>query len=183
MTNHYPDYFLWLCDLIAPSGSYTKLLYILYTTPFYWSVHLDDDRNTDGLRLRDIYMHHTPVSNSVPYGNSSVLEVIIALAIMIEDQLMHDPRLGDRTSEWFWMMISNLGLTGRIKDFSDEKWNDFQDPFTVQEVVDKWLRRDYDPSGYGGLFPLQNASNDQRNVSLLYQIHAFFQEKFGVGNL
>ena len=183
MTNHYPDYFLWLCDLVAPSESYTNLLYILYTTPFYWSVHLDDDRNSDGLRLRDIYMNHSPISNSVPYGNSSVLEVIIALAITVEDQLMHDPKLGDRTSEWFWMMISNLGLTGKIKDFSDSNWDDFNDPKAIKNAVYIWLNREYEPNGNGGLFPLKNVTKDQRNVSLLLQIHTFFQENFGIGNL
>lgn len=183
MTERYSDYFLWLCDLIAPSGSYMRLLYILYTTPFYWSVHLDDDRNRDGMRLRDIYMKNTPISDSVPCGNASVLEVLIALAITVEDQLMHDPQYGDRTSEWFWIMISNLGLTGGVKDFSDTNWDDYRDPLMVRELVDNWLSRRYSFNGLGGIFPLKNCNTDQTKVSLLYQIHAYFQEKFGIGNL
>ena len=180
MTN---DYFLWLCDLVAPSDRYRNLLYILYNIPFYWSVLWDDDRNTDGLRLRDIYAEHTPVSSSIPTGDASVLEVIIALAICIEDQIMHDPLYGDRTSEWFWMMLSNLGLTGRIKNFSDPNWDENTDPEWVYEIVDIWLSRRYDVNGNGGLFPLRKVSQNQQKVSLFYQMHAFLQENFDVGNL
>jgi len=182
MTN---EYFLWLCDLISPSDRYRNLLYILYSIPFYWSILWDDDRNTDGLRLRDIYLENTPVNNNVtfPFRESTVLEVIISIAIYIEDQVMHDPLYGDRTSEWFWMMIGNLGLTGRIKNFSDPNWDEETDPKWVSDIVDIWLSRHYDTNGFGGLFPLKKVSQNQQKVSLFYQMHAFLQENYGVGNL
>lgn len=40
----------------------------------------------------------------------SVLEMIIALAIRLEEHIMDDPDIGNRTGQWFWDMIVSLGL-------------------------------------------------------------------------
>lgn len=38
------------------------------------------------------------------------LEMIIALAIRLEEHIMDDPDIGNRTGQWFWDMIVSLGL-------------------------------------------------------------------------
>ena len=40
----------------------------------------------------------------------SVLEMMIALSMRCEEQIMDDPDIGNRTGQWFWDMIDNLGL-------------------------------------------------------------------------
>ena len=57
---------------------------------------------------------------------------------------MTNPEFGDRTGQWFWRMIVNLGLGSMMDAKYDEKY--------VEEVVNKFLKRKYEPDGHGGLF-------------------------------
>ena len=75
---------------------------------------------------------------------------------------MYDIDIGDRTSVWFWNMIDNLGLS----DMSDAHFNQ---PY-VDDVIFRFLNRDYLPNGQGGLFTINNCSEDLRNVEIWYQL-------------
>ena len=75
---------------------------------------------------------------------------------------MDDPKMGNRTSQWFWGMINSLGLSGMYDDNFDK---DF-----VYEVVYRFLDRDYEPDGRGGLFTIKNCDKDLREVEIWYQL-------------
>ena len=75
---------------------------------------------------------------------------------------MDDPRIGDRTSQWFWGMIVNLGIGAMNDDRFDEKY--------VDEVIERFLNREYEPDGRGGLFTVKNCDTDLRNVEIWYQL-------------
>ena len=95
------------------------------------------------------------------YRPCSVLEMMIALALRC-DAFMDDPEIGERTSQWFWDMIINLGLGYMI----DEKY----DEYVVDEIIRRFLDRDYEPDGKGGLFRIKRCMYDLREVEIWYQL-------------
>ena len=75
---------------------------------------------------------------------------------------MYDPNIGDRTEQWFWEMIVNLGLGGMMDDIFDVEH--------VEYIVDRFLNREYEPNGRGGLFFIRNCKYDLRRVEIWYQL-------------
>lgn len=167
LLNHY---FEWLCKSVGGCGfseeaSYRKLLMHLHNTQFYYSIPKDADRAGAGvdLRWRFICMNGFDVSVlDEMEGPCSVLEMMIALAIYCEEHIMDDPGYGDRTSQWFWGMITNLGLGAATDNNFDRRY--------VDEVVIRFLDRKYDPDGKGGLFRIKNCKDDLRRVAIFYQL-------------
>jgi hypothetical protein len=100
----------------------------------------------------------------------SVLEMIIALAYRLEDQIMDDEKYGNRTAQWFWNMISSLGLALNYDDRFDLDM--------CEEVVDNFLNRKYRPDGFGGLFTLDNPPEDLRHVDIWTQAMWYLDENF-----
>lgn len=165
------DYFEWLYELVckkryAKEISYRKLLMFLHSTVFIYSISMDSNRADDGINLRYRFAHDKYISTSLveSYLNEpcSVLEMMIALAIRCEETIMDDPSIGDRTSQWFWEMISNLGLRAMTDENFDKKY--------VQDVIYRFLHRDYEPNGKGGLFTIRNCDTDLRDVEIWIQL-------------
>ena len=95
--------------------SYRKLLRELHRIEFTYSIPMDGNRAEDGVDLRYRFGYENGYSSSmisVYLDNRmcSVLEMMIALAIRCEEHIMDDPDIGNRTGQWFWNMIVNLGL-------------------------------------------------------------------------
>lgn len=156
------DYISWLCEIVKGYGdtedtSFVKLLRYLHNTPFRYSLPRDANRADDGIRFRsrfsDGYSRNEPCS---------VLEMMIALATRCEETIMTDGSVGDRTAQWFWGMITNMGLGGMTDTNFDERY--------VREVVEIFLDRQYDPTGKGGLFTVKNCDRDLREVEIWYQL-------------
>lgn len=167
------EYFDWMLYLVCEGRfgkdvSYRKLLAYLHNTPFRWSIPKDKNRATDGITLRWRFAYDTGRRNMSDEideyldGPCSVLEMLIFLAIRCEENIMDDPALGDRTGQWFWGMIANLGL-GSMND------NNF-DNLYVANVVDRFLDREYEPNGKGGLFTIINTPCDLRTVEIWCQL-------------
>lgn len=158
------EYFEWLYDLASGNRyseniSYRKLLRYLHKTEFYYSIEKDQNRAKDGIGLRSRF-----ASYDARYitGPCSVLEMMIALAIRCEEDIMDDASVGDRTRQWFWGMIVNLGLGAMIdKEFDEE---------LVEDIVTRFLDREYEPDGRGGLFTVRNCDRDLRDVEIWYQL-------------
>ena len=163
------EYFEWLYDLICGKRysqhiSYRKLLSHLHSITFTYSIKHDVNRAEDGIDLRYRYaMHHgfTDVPECL-YGPCSVLEMILALAIRCEETIMDDPNVGDRTGQWFWLMIDNLGLRMMT--------DDVYDPEAVDDIISRFLHRKYEPDGTGGLFKLKDCEYDLRKVQIWHQM-------------
>lgn len=75
---------------------------------------------------------------------------------------MDDPDIGNRTGQWFWGMIVNLGLGSMTDDLYDEK--------LVETAINRLLDRRYAPDGTGGLFTVKNCDRDLRKVEIWYQL-------------
>lgn len=167
------NYLDWLSEQAIPDEdkrlSYQKLLSELYSTEFTWFVKNDDNRAGDGLQLRQFYKNETGYL-CTNHGPCSVLEMMVALAKKCEDRFMYDPDIGDRTSEWFWDMIVNLGLD-RMDD-----WAFDYDIF--DETMKRLLDRKYEKNGYGGLFYIEGIGVDMRKIEIWYQLNYWLRSQF-----
>lgn len=163
------DYFEWLWNFTKCRGhsQNRKIITLLHSIEFRYSIPMDANREEDGIDLR--YRFITEVGIPKNYqevyayldGPCSVLEMMIALAIRCEESIMDDPDIGDRTSEWFWLMMKNLGL-----DYmSDRKF----DRDIAEEKISIFLDRKYKRNGEGGLFVV-NGRRDLRKVEIWYQM-------------
>lgn len=163
------EYFEWLFDIVCEDMfnkniSYRKLLSFLHLTEFRWIIDRDENRALDGLDLRDRFITFKNYDDLVlDYleGPCSVLEMMIALAIRCEETITDNPDFGDRTKQWFWGMINNLGLGSMMDDVFDRR--------IAEDIVQRFLDRDYAPNGKGGLFTIDNVNRDLRTVEIWYQ--------------
>lgn len=162
-------YFNWLYDLVCHGRyskdiSFRKLLGYLYKTEFTYIIPMDENRAKDGIALRKRFSYDYDIADIGPkeYSPCSVLEMMIALSIRCEEDIMYDPNVGDRTEQWFWEMIVNLGLGGMMDDIFDVEH--------VEYIVDRFLNREYEPNGRGGLFFIRNCKYDLRRVEIWYQL-------------
>lgn len=158
-------YFDWLCDLVckdrhSKSVSYSRLLTRLHEAEFTYLIAMDQNRAENGIALRWRFYCETGY-NTRSNNPCSILEMMVALAISCE-AIMDDPHVGDRTGQWFWSMIVNLGL-GSMTDYR------FDDDY-VDGVVRRFLDREYEPNGKGGLVTIKNCEYDLRTIEIWNQI-------------
>lgn len=163
------DYFEWLWNFTKCRGhsQNIKIITLLHNIEFRYSIPMDANREEDGIDLR--YRFITEVGIPKNYqevygyldGPCSVLEMMIALAIRCEESIMDDPDIGDRTSEWFWLMMKNLGL-----DYMNDRKFDRD---VAEEKISIFLDRRYKRNGEGGLFVV-NGRRDLRKVEIWYQM-------------
>lgn len=163
-------YFEWLsnqvCDGVYSGGiSFGKLLAYLYEKDFRYTVLRDENRAEDGIDLRyrfENWYGGQVLTDAEIHGPCSVLEMMVALAIRCESTIMDDPHIGDRTKQWFWRMVTNLGLGSMYDSRFDEEY--------VDSVVERFLDREYDPDGTGGLFIIRDCEYDLRYIEIWNQL-------------
>ena len=163
------DYFDWMYNLVCRNRyseniSFNKLFSYLNDTKFTYSIRMDLNRAKDGTELRRRYANEFKIANIYDRicGPCSVLEMMIALAIRCEETIMDDENFGDRTDQWFWEMMKNLGLGHMDDDEFDEEY--------VSDVIARFLNLDYEPDGRGGLFFVRNCDIDLRDVEIWIQM-------------
>lgn len=167
------EYFDWLYNLVCERRfsskiSYRKLLMCLHDIEFRYTIPRDQNRAEDGADLRYRFAlrlePYEDVSEVLDIlgGPCSVLEMMVALAIRCEESIMDDPNYGDRTAQWFWNMIVNLGL-GNMTDERFDRW-------TIEHIINRFLDRDYEPDGIGGLFVIRDCDRDLRKVEIWAQL-------------
>lgn len=173
----YKNYFEWLTSFVYDdryfkTRTFGRLLEQLYNTDFYYILPLDRNRAEDGLDLRRRFlMEFVCDPNYIVLPNEdpcSVLEMMVALAIRCEETIMMDDDVGNRTGQWFWTMVVNLGL-GRMSD-------DTYDEGYVAEVLYNFLERNYALNGVGGLVVVENPRSDMREVEIWYQLSWYLSE-------
>lgn len=162
-------YFEWMHDLVcmnryAKGISYRKLLIHLHDTEFVYTIPKDVNRARDGVDLRRRFALSQDDEHLTKYltGPCSVFEMILALAIRCEESIMDDPSIGDRTGQWFWGMISNLGLSTMTDSRFDRKICD--------DVLSRFINHEYEPNGKGGLFTVKYCECDLRTVEIWSQL-------------
>ena len=171
-------YYKWMCNLVEhedfPQTLYfQKLLHRLHEIEFTYIIEMDGNRASDGIALRYRFGLENGYSKELirEYLDGepcSVLEMMVALAFRCEEHIMYDPEIGDRTGQWFWTMIVNLGLSS----MDDSK---FDDQF-VEDVMFRFLNRRYKMNGEGGLFVLNHCKRDLRRIEIWYQLMWYLNE-------
>lgn len=170
------DYFEWLYNYVCKgrinnSVSYKKLFMLLHDIEFDFYIRNDVNRARDGVDLRyrfAMYIDDECVMDILD-GPCTVLEMMVALAIRCEETIMDDTRYGDRTSQWFWGMLTNLGV-GYMTD------EEYVKELAVKKIYD-FLERRYSPDGKGGLFYIKDCEEDLTNVEIWTQL-CWYLDKF-----
>lgn len=173
---HNKEYFKWMCRLVETlkmDKTYRKLMTYLFEVEFTYSIPMDANRESDGIDLRYRFGYETGKSDSyiasyIDIRPCSVLEMMVALALRCEREIMSSRDYGDRTGEWFWAMIHNLGLG----DMDDTQF----DIGRTDDIVSRFLNREFAPDGKGSLFTVKNARRDMRDVELWYQMSWYLDE-------
>lgn len=171
------QYFNWLYDHVVESKyPYRRLLNRLHEIPFTFILPMDENRMEDGLNLRyrfglEAGIPQVEIVNKLDISECSVLEMMAALAIRCEENIMNDPEAGDQTARWFMEMLSNLELSCMDDDHYDQSY--------VDHRVDIFLHRRYASDGRGGLFHLEHCTDDLRNVQIWYQMNWYLNEIMG----
>lgn len=170
------QYINWLANKVTVyvGSDYSILIRCLWDIPFVWQLPDDQNRSADGNMLRAVYIQSHNVQHRdvvFPFEDGcTFLEFLIGLSMRIND-IMYEPN-EDKTHEYFWMMLGNMGLDHCTDGTYGKSWDDF----LVNEVTGRIMSRNYDFNGIGGLFPLQNPVEDQKKVPIWYQMNAFLTE-------
>jgi hypothetical protein len=182
MTRHElnEEYFDWMCSLIYDENhskrhSYKKLLTYLNGIEFIYIIPQDGNRFEDGVDLRYRFGYERGFSDPIiaSYLDDkpcSVLEMLVALSFRCEEHIMDDPEIGNRTGKWFWTMIDNLDL-GRMNDSS---FNSAE----ADRIINRFLNREYESDGTGGLFVIPDSHYDMRSVEIWYQLMWYLDNFF-----
>ncbi len=165
------------------AGDYHILFDVLYDTEFTWDrqrVPMDSNREADGRYLRRRFSDASGLVE--PFGcvewPASFLEVMVALAFRIHEQLMYDPveHPEDGPWMWFWEWMGNAGLDTHT---DDEMMRGGQGSFMMTTArVNAIMDRRYSYSGEGGFFPLEDARCDQRNEEMWFQANSYMGERY-----
>lgn len=171
-------YFEWMYHIVYDGKglknlSYWRLFEYLHSREFVYTIPMDGNRAEDGIDLRyrfgrDEGYSEAMIASMLDVRPCSVLEMMVALSIRCENAIMWNPDIGDRTSQWFWEMIVNLGL-GHMDD-------EYFDIRIADRAVDDLLKHRYKRNGEGGLFKIRDRSKDMRNTEIWYQMNWYMDE-------
>lgn len=174
------SYFNWMYQLVSDKSitgnrSYRKLFRFLHSVMFSYSVERDDNRAGDGESLRYLFGYETGVDDRyialwIDDKPCSVLEMMVALANRCETSIMYDSDYGDRTGQWFWGMVENLGLMDQYDSRFDET--------VCESIISRFINREYEPDGTGGLFTVRTSPFDMRNIEIWSQMNWYLTENY-----
>lgn len=168
-------YFAWLVAKTATDDFHWCLLRRLHQKNFYWleTVPRDENRESDGTFQRQLFAEDSEWNEAdvldILAGPCSVLEMLVALATRIEQDVMYDSEDGDRTGKWFQLMLKNAELT--VMDDSD-----YHQTY-VDHVLERIMSRCYSRNSKGSLFPVKHThGKDWRTIELWMQMQLYFSE-------
>lgn len=164
------DYFNWLYNIVCSGKSnkfisYTKMFEYMHNKEFTFTIENDINRAKDGTDLRYRYsmlQQDENIFNILNDRPCSILEMMVAIAVRCEETIMYNTSYGDRTSQWFWNMMSNIGISFMTDDRYDELY--------LESKLETLLKRQYRPDGNGGLFYIRNCKDDLRCVEIWTQL-------------
>lgn len=169
------DYKKWLLRRVYfKEKNYNCLIDALHETAFFFSLDMDENRAMDGLALRDEYFDYIDLKQGIFYQDCTVLEVLIALSLRMDQEYIGDP--GDpRPDKIFWELIQNLNL-----DQYDDKNFTARTYSQVYDILDDWMNRKFDRNGERSIFPLRKSRIDQRKIEIWAQMQQYINENYRV---
>lgn len=197
------SYFNYLLSLIKDDAhdpsQYTKLCSLLFETPYQVLNPMDANRVSDAETLIDKWLDYAKVKDerlrqeyTKDLGTQlpslmgiSIFEVLIALAIKVDDYILGDPTKPDLPANLFWNFIDNIVSYGTFGSkyekadyvLHDDNWCDSTEE-TMKSALNRINTRTYHPDGTGGLFPLKHARINQRKEELWTCCMAYINENY-----
>lgn len=173
--NYWDRYGEWLIRRVGfVKKGYSKLFKALHDTEFYWTIDRDRNRAEDGIDLRNEYLSERLGEGSLgvedPFRREcSVLEMLVALAIRVEDEFIGAP--GDEHPDrFFFDMLKNLDF-----DYMSDRHFDRE---CVDRILNNWMSRRFTRGGLGSPFPVMNDRRDQREFEIWDQMNHYIYEKY-----
>lgn len=154
---------------------YSLLLNTLFNIPFKCYLAMDENRMEDAIDMREDFISELfdrKIDVSIVKDRYiSVLEVLLALAIRMEKDILCDPMSDfDHSSDHFWVFLRNLG----VEKYTNDRFLEGE----VREKCEKFVRREYDRNGFGGIFPLKKCHNDVRKMEIWGQMMSYINENY-----
>ena len=143
---------------------YLYLVSAITDVEFVWRHPMDENRAIDGLELRQDFEYETGEFLDKSSGlmpNCTFFEMLAALSIRCENQLMRNLSVGDRTSKWFFEFLDNLELL-------DERLREDD----IKDIAEGFMDGDID------MFPLKNKGIKQKNEQIWKQLSAYINENY-----
>lgn len=144
--------------------SYLYIVLALTNVEFTWRHPMDENRAMDGLELRDDFEYETGEyldKSSGLMANCTFFEMLAALSMKCESQLMRNISMGDRTSKWFFEFLDNLGLLDTNLREDD-----------VKNIAEDFM------DGRLDMFPLKKKGIVQKNEQIWKQLSAYINENY-----
>jgi hypothetical protein len=166
-----------MCHIIGKKRNRRKLLLFLNDTEFIYTLHMDGNRAEDGISLRYRFGYECDIEEPViacylDDRPCSTLEMMVALCVRCEEHIIGNPEIGDRTGQWFWGMVDNLGF-GNMDD-------DHFDVSVANDILQRFFNHEYDRDGKGGLVTVRHSQYDLRSVEIWYQMMWYLDEFLGI---
>lgn len=175
-------YFRWLTEKANMASPFLYLAKILHQHKFYYTVPHDQNREQDGLNLRETFLEETRQATEknrerLNENPCSVLEMLIALSQRMESMYQDSPY--EKTAQqWLSEMLSNLKI-GYMTDGVLVEFPEYA--ITARRNISAFLDRTYQANGDGGLFPLRRPTRDQRSIEIWSQMGDYCNEKYSMG--
>lgn len=154
------------------NDEFSTFLAFLFDVEFRPMHHMDSIRVEKISDMRDEYRYERGAwaSSSEEFPPfATVLELLVSLSRSMED-VMSNHLYGDRTPNWFWMMIDNLGLTNMDNEHFDQEY--------VVKVLERWLKREFESDGIGSPFPLKHPPCDMTGVDIWRAFGWYMNENY-----
>jgi hypothetical protein len=172
------DYINYLKVLVRGEdlSDYELLLERLWKKEYYSILPNDQNREKDGILLRDI---PDGPDYTLYFGPCSVLEMLIALSKRMEWEISGtDYDLTYR--DLFWEILENLGL----KEFDNYRVMQDARSNELDRILTDWIERQYSPDGVGGIFPIKNwrkgKDKPQNKVEIWYQMMLYLSKNYQI---
>lgn len=169
VNNIWDDYRDWLIYQVNfKKKGYNLLIDELHNSPFEYILPRDENRMDDARSFRSSFFYEQGLDGAFIDHPIGILEVLVALAIRIENEYIGDPG-NPHPEHIFWEMICNLGLN----KFDNSHFNSDY----IYEILSIWINREFDFNGNGSIFPLRARKKDQRKEEIWGQMKAYLSEK------
>lgn len=176
------DYVYYLYKIIQNGGeNHRKLCVELFKNRFFITRSApkrDIDREKDGLELRKEWPNDS-LDGEFHIIPCTMLEMIIGISKRMSEQLM-DEDGEDKTAQYFWEIMENLGLT--CMDDDNFGWETGLAQKKTAKTCEILCKRQYNPDGTGGgMFPMPGVFGiNQKKMEIWYQMQEYINLMYGI---
>ena len=176
------DYVYYLYRIVQNGGeNHRKLCVELFKNRFFITRSApkrDVDREKDGLELRKEWSNDS-LDGEFHIIPCTILEMIIGISKRMSEQLM-DEDGEDKTAQYFWEIIGNLGLD--CWDDDNFGWETGLAQKKIAKTCEILCKRQYNPDGTGGgMFPMPGLLGiNQKKMEIWYQMQDYINWKYRI---